>query len=701
MFNEALPMSYPTNFPSEAFYSDAVAIFPVGPASALVVLGMEYTFIDAVTGALITANPRPANALAAPFQRQRLVITYPVGTPPPTAGNFTITHPWGATTFPFGAAKCVNNAGGIKCSMTQDLPLVGAIPPSFAGALGTGIVGSQSTFLRDPLAPAGFLGSAAATAAFTGAAPGSVNSITVADPLGNTGTTTSLTLLVGQLLGLTAAPSTITFPTSKPTVLSAPVTVTITNPSAAGSATIGAFAVTGTNAVDFAVTPGTCTANAVLGPNGTCSFSVTFAEGAPGVNGTKSALVSFPVVTPLSFPPVTVSLAGAIDSISPTVVTTIPADGGTSPANNRPHVTFSEPVTGVSSTTFTIKDAGGVDAGGTPTLDATGKLADYALPASNLTPGKTYTATLTTGIADLAGNPLVAKVFSFTASAADTTAPTVSSTTPANNTDGVKVSDPIIATFSGSVDPNGVNATTFFLSEGVTGSVTFDPATGTAILKPNKPLDFFHKYTATIKGGAGGVASLGQVPMAADFIWSFFTNGAPSAPSLFQPEDLAIGVAIPVQFQWVKAKDADGEPVAYHLWYCTNPSMFGCTPVDVASSTTTTATASAGSSLRGTLAGLGGYGAGILLAGFAIAGGVRSRRKIFFFIAVLAISVMATTACGKKTETVSVPVAVDQSTLMTKSVSGLRSGTTYYWKVVADDGNGALIDSETRSFTTL
>jgi hypothetical protein len=250
------------------------------------------------------------------------------------------------------------------------------------------------------------------------------------------------------------------------------------------------------------------------------------------------------------------------------------------------------------------------------------------------------------------------------------------------------------------VDPNKVNATTFFLSDGATGTVTFDPATGTAILKPNKPLEFFHKYTATIKGGAAGVTSLGQIPMATDFTWSFLTNGAPSAPSLYLPEDLATGVAIPVQFQWVKAKDSDGEPVSYHLWYCTNPSMFGCTPVDIASSTTTTA-ASTGSSLHNTLAGLGGYGAGILLAGFAIAGGVRSRRKIFFFIAVLAISVMAAAACGKKTETVSVPVTPDPATLMLKSVSNLKSGTTYYWKVVADDGNGGLIDSETRSFTTL
>lgn len=712
MFNEALPLSYPTNFPSEAFYSDAVAIFALAPSpvNALVVLGLEYTFIDAVTGALIGAPPRPANALAAPFQRQRLVATYPVGVPAPTAGNFTITHPWGVTTFPFSSAKCVNNAGGVKCSMTQDLPLVGAIPPSFAAALGTGVVGSQSTFLKDPLAPPGFLGSAAATAAYTGAVAGSTNSITVTDPLGNTGTTTSLTLLVGQLVGLTAAPATVTFPVSRPSVTSAPITVTVTNPSAVSPAIIAVPAVTGANAVDFTLLPGTpadCLgAGANLAPSGTCTFGVQFFEAAPGVNGTKSAVVSFPVTTPLNMPPVLVSLAGTIDSVAPTVVTSLPANGEPNwPANSRPHITFSEPVTGVSGTTFTILGPGGVDVGGTVTLDPTGKIADYAQPAGEFVPGATYTGTLTTAITDIAGNPLQATaanpagqnfVFTFTAGAAVTTPPSVISTEPTANSTGARVADPITVTFAGSVDPNTINATTFFLSEGVTGSVTYDQATRTAILKPDKPLDYFHSYTATVKGGATGVKSLGQVPMAADFTWAFLTNGAPGAPSLYLPADQAKDVAQPVVFQWIKSKDADGEAVTYHLWYCTNPSFFGCTPVDVTETTTT-----AGSPLRNTLAGLGGYGAGMMLAGFAIVGGVRFKRKIFFFIAVLAISVMAVSACGTKTNTETVTAVPDPATLMSKSVSNLKSGTTYWWKVVADDGNGALIESENRTFTTL
>jgi hypothetical protein len=39
-------------------------------------------------------------------------------------------------------------------------------------------------------------------------------------------------------------------------------------------------------------------------------------------------------------------------------------------------------------------------------------------------------------------------------------------------------------------------------------------------------------------------------------------------------------------------------------------------------------------------------------------------------------------------------------TNMTYQVSGLNNATTYYWKVVADDGKGGQASSPTGSFTT-
>jgi hypothetical protein len=42
-------------------------------------------------------------------------------------------------------------------------------------------------------------------------------------------------------------------------------------------------------------------------------------------------------------------------------------------------------------------------------------------------------------------------------------------------------------------------------------------------------------------------------------------------------------------------------------------------------------------------------------------------------------------------------VAPDEATHL---MSGLKSATTYYWKVVADDGKGGIVESPVWSFTT-
>src|SRR6185369_7518712 len=207
-FNPALPVSYPTNFPSEAFYFDATnANIPVGTGNALVVLALEFTFVDALGNLVPAATP---GAVGSPFQRVRLRHTFLGGagtiTPAPPAGSsFKVTTPWGTVTFPLASAKCANSGGDTKCTMTRDQPVAG---PNPTAALGDPVLapGSISTFLKDPTAPVGFLGIGAAALSFTGAPAGGLNQITVTDPLGNTGTTTQLTLLTGQTVGLEITP---------------------------------------------------------------------------------------------------------------------------------------------------------------------------------------------------------------------------------------------------------------------------------------------------------------------------------------------------------------------------------------------------------------------------------------------------------------------------------------------------------------
>ncbi|MEJ7842420.1 MAG: Ig-like domain-containing protein [Rubrobacter sp.] len=76
----------------------------------------------------------------------------------------------------------------------------------------------------------------------------------------------------------------------------------------------------------------------------------------------------------------------------------------------------------------------------------------------------------------------------------------------------------------------------------VSGRVTYDAATNKANLWPDGDLGFSEVYTATIRGGEGGVKDLAGNGLAADETWSFTTAGepdttAPDAPVIEQPAE--------------------------------------------------------------------------------------------------------------------------------------------------------------------
>ncbi|HEY9827621.1 MAG TPA: N,N-dimethylformamidase beta subunit family domain-containing protein, partial [Stenomitos sp.] len=95
---------------------------------------------------------------------------------------------------------------------------------------------------------------------------------------------------------------------------------------------------------------------------------------------------------------------------------------------------------------------------------------------------------------------------------ADTTPPTVSSTTPSNSATGVSVATTIKAVFSEAMDASTINTITMQLktSSGVVvpSTVTYDSASRTATLTPTNPLAASTVYSATVVGGASGVKDL-------------------------------------------------------------------------------------------------------------------------------------------------------------------------------------------------
>src|SRR5207253_3203126 len=144
-------------------------------------------------------------------------------------------------------------------------------------------------------------------------------------------------------------------------------------------------------------------------------------------------------------------------------------------------------------------------------------------PGGNLAPLTTYTATISTGAKDLAGNALADDfVWSFTTGVArNSAAATVSATVPANSASGVGLSAQIATTFSEAMDASTINTTTFTLKQGTTpvaGTVSYSGITAT--FTPAGNLAPLTTYTATISGAR----DLAGNALAADYVWSFTTG---------------------------------------------------------------------------------------------------------------------------------------------------------------------------------
>lgn len=208
----------------------------------------------------------------------------------------------------------------------------------------------------------------------------------------------------------------------------------------------------------------------------------------------------------------------APDTTPPTVTAVSPGIGATDvPVTSTLTATFSDAMDASTINTSTFTLSGSSPVSGTVTYAGT---TATLTPSSNLAYNTTYTATITTGVKDLAGNAMAANyTWSFTTGAVpDTTPPTVSSTSPANNATGVAVNTAITATFSETMTASTITTATFTLSGGVTGTVTY--AGTTATFTPSANLAYNTIYTATITTGARDIAGNA---LTANYSWTFRT----------------------------------------------------------------------------------------------------------------------------------------------------------------------------------
>jgi hypothetical protein len=210
------------------------------------------------------------------------------------------------------------------------------------------------------------------------------------------------------------------------------------------------------------------------------------------------------------------------DTTAPTVSSTVPADLATGVAvNSAFSVTFSEAMlpSSITSATFTAVGALSAVVG---VVTYSGETATFT-PSANLANSTLYTATVTVGATDLAGNALaVNKVWTFTTSAlADTNAPTVSSTVPADLATDVAINSAISATFSEAMLVSSITDVTFTATgtPAITGVVTYSG--NTATFTPSANLASGTLYTATVTTGAKDLASNA---LAANKVWTFTTG---------------------------------------------------------------------------------------------------------------------------------------------------------------------------------
>lgn len=216
------------------------------------------------------------------------------------------------------------------------------------------------------------------------------------------------------------------------------------------------------------------------------------------------------------------------DTTPPTVIATMPAASATGvPTNQKVNAVLSEALdpSTVNASTFTLLR------GTTPVLGAvlSAGTSMTLTPTEALANSTVYTATITTGVKDLAGNALAtAFTWTFTTgSGPDTTAPTVILTNPANLALNVPTNTRVNATFSEAMEPSTLSTVSFTLKgpggATVLGTVSYDALNKIATFTPSSSIAANASFTATVTTRAKDLAGNALV---SNFAWTFSTGAS-------------------------------------------------------------------------------------------------------------------------------------------------------------------------------
>ena len=206
-------------------------------------------------------------------------------------------------------------------------------------------------------------------------------------------------------------------------------------------------------------------------------------------------------------------------TLSPIVVSVDPENESTGVVLNKTLIaSFNMPMTAstINDNTFTVTQAG-TEIDGTVSYSG---LQAFFDPDEDFSTNTEYTATLTTGVENTAGEGM-ANDYVWTFTTGFDVAPTVTLTEPGDNETDVPLDIAISATFSEPMDPSTLDGNTFLMmgiGAPVSGEVTYSG--NTAIFTPSTPLSPNTLYTVAI---VDDVQSASGIPLANDHIWTFTT----------------------------------------------------------------------------------------------------------------------------------------------------------------------------------
>ena len=431
-----------------------------------------------------------------------------------TSGSQTFTVNSGAPTLLSLSASAATQGQTVGVTLTGTNFTAG----STVSLSGTGITVSNTTVASSTSITATFSIAANAT---TGA-----QNVTVTNSVATTGTQPFT-------VNLLAASVSSTNPASGATavVVNTKIIASFSKPMTAANITSATFIVAGVTGV--VTCPGTCTI-AIFTPATRLAANTTFTA-----TITTGAGLASPYVW-------TFTTGATVDVTAPTVSSTNPANAATGVAlNQKIAATFSKVMdsTTFTATTFLVKQGTTAVPGA---VSYAGTTATFT-PTANLTGSLVYTATITTGATDLAGNGLASNfVWTFTTgTASNTSAPTVTLTVPANAATGVGINQTINATFSTGMDPSTINTGTFTVAgpgvTPVTGTVAYNATSKVATFAPASSLTSNATFTATITTGA---QDLSGNALAANKVWTFMTGATTTGQAQVNLRSLSTFVAV-------------------------------------------------------------------------------------------------------------------------------------------------------------